>query len=133
MIDTVKDQISNLKYLPEAWDGMWAKRITSRSISMAQQALQLVITSDELAPQIVPLPDGGVQLEWHVAGNDLEIEVDCSGDCFVLFIDSGNIPLAAGEFELHDKDAVGKIREIIQRLSVIARPHTKPAYVTGGN
>jgi hypothetical protein len=48
-----------------------------------ETAVRLLVSLAIPAPptaQIVPLADGGVQLEWHAGGNDIEIEVDPIGE-----------------------------------------------------
>lgn len=32
-----------------------------------------------LAPQVFPLPDGGIQLEWHAADQHLEVSIEADG------------------------------------------------------
>ena len=44
----------------------------------------MVLAPGRRAPVIVPTATGGVQLEWHSADEDLEIEVRALGRCRVF-------------------------------------------------
>ncbi|MDA8045306.1 MAG: hypothetical protein M0Z30_08730 [Actinomycetota bacterium] len=50
--------------------------------------LQSLLTPASVPPQFVPLPDGGVQAEWLVGGDSLEIEVSGEGEAFVFGVDA---------------------------------------------
>jgi hypothetical protein len=45
--------------------------------------MEVVPPSETFVPQIVPVADGGLQLEWHRDGFDLEIEITPIGEAFV--------------------------------------------------
>jgi len=53
----------------------------------ATTLLQTVMDEQTPIPSIVPTPPGGVQIEWHVKGIDLEIEVESTSRINVLFED----------------------------------------------
>jgi hypothetical protein len=66
--------LQDLLQLPENWDGYGAVQVREQ---LAQQALMMladVMENDAPAPSVVPLSDGGVQVEWHRRGLNLEIE-----------------------------------------------------------
>ena len=64
--------IFSLKNLKPNWDSHGADVIEYRAI----EAVQRFVT---VAGAAVPLSDGGVQLEWHVDGWDIEIEFTPEG------------------------------------------------------
>jgi hypothetical protein len=64
-------RLNELLALPENWDGYGAQRIERDAIAGARQFLSRV--------NVTPCVSGGVQLEWHTNGIDLELEFDASG------------------------------------------------------
>lgn len=47
-----------------------------------------------LRPQLFPLPDGGVQLEWHAGANHLEVAIELDGSVSII-AESGDATSAA--------------------------------------
>jgi hypothetical protein len=79
-----EDQVNALFKLRQGWDGYRARALATEAVN---GAIELMFTiADELSvpPQLFPLPDGGIQLEWHAAGEDIEIEVDAAGTAHAL-------------------------------------------------
>ena len=66
--------------LKEGWDSYDASQIQPRAI---EKAIELLLSSprghETPSPQVVPTSEGGLQLEWHEAGADLEIMVSPIG------------------------------------------------------
>lgn len=58
-------------------------------LAYAESLVQLALADirDPVLPFIVPLPDGGVQVEWHRAGADFEIAFYADGEISALFAD----------------------------------------------
>ena len=73
---TVKEQILKFKNLEENWDSYGARTISQKEIDAAILAL---LDTSGIPPQVVPTIGGGVQLEWHEFGCDIEIEFDADG------------------------------------------------------
>lgn len=65
------DQFAKLFALPYNWDTYGSPRISLAAIERAQAFLMCV--------SVVPCSDGGVQLEWHQDGHDIEVKFDPSG------------------------------------------------------
>jgi hypothetical protein len=59
--------------LPENWDSYAAKRINRDLLSQSLTILAAVMHQSSPAPSVVPLTDGGLQLEWHRKQQDLEV------------------------------------------------------------
>jgi len=59
--------------LPENWDSYGGKRIGSDIVIQSLSILGQIMDSVSPAPSVVPLGDGGLQLEWHRNQQDLEI------------------------------------------------------------
>jgi hypothetical protein len=59
--------------LPENWDSYGGKRIGFDVVAQSLSILGLIMDSASPAPFVVPLGDGGLQLEWHRNQQDLEV------------------------------------------------------------
>jgi hypothetical protein len=59
--------------LPENWDSYGGKKINRDLINQSLSTLELIMGPVSPAPSVVPLRDGGLQLEWHRDQKDLEI------------------------------------------------------------
>ena len=65
--------------LQNGWDGANASPITSSALVAALMVLQETMAWDTVPPAVVPVADGGMQLEWHCTGVDLEVYIDPDG------------------------------------------------------
>lgn len=72
--------LSHLRQLESRWDGRSAEMLTDDACETAVRLLVSLAIPTPPTVQLVPLADGGVQLEWHAGGNDVEIEVDAIGE-----------------------------------------------------
>lgn len=62
--------------LPSGWDGRNSPGIGGEVLAVARQLLVRAAASDEMPrPHVAPVPGGGVQVEWHLKGVELELEV----------------------------------------------------------
>lgn len=71
----VAAKLEELAALPVGWNGERSAVISREAITRALTLLEAVITDQTPAPNVVPLSTGGVQVEWHTGGFDLELEV----------------------------------------------------------
>ncbi len=83
----VADRISDLMRLPIGWDGYGGRPLTPGSAYIAVRLLATVCTPGTPPPSLVPLPGGGVQIEWHRGAIDLEISVFSPGRISVFYCD----------------------------------------------
>ena len=65
--------IMGVQGLPENWDSYGGKKISRDLIRQSLSVLGLIMNATSPAPSVVPLGDGGLQLEWHKNQQDLEI------------------------------------------------------------
>lgn len=72
-LDQVVERINALALLDEGWDGEQARPLTREAALAALNALLEVMWPDSPAPSVVPMYDGGLQLEWHAPGLDIEL------------------------------------------------------------
>ncbi len=72
-LDRVVQPMNGLALLEEGWDGEQARPLTREAALAALNALVEVMWPDSPAPSLVPMYDGGLQLEWHAPGLDIEL------------------------------------------------------------
>jgi len=65
--------IHEIQQLSNDWDSYGAHAIKQTLIGKSLDLLALVMEEKSPAPSVVPLSDGGLQLEWHRRSQDLEI------------------------------------------------------------
>lgn len=79
---TVLDlRFERVRSLPEGWDGPKSLPPTSAALGWARALLDVALPKGQPAqsPFIVPLADGGIQVEWHRLGYDLEMTIGADG------------------------------------------------------
>lgn len=64
---------TKVQSLHENWDSYGGKKIGPDVVIQSLSILGLIMDSGSPAPSVVPLGDGGLQLEWHRRQQDLEI------------------------------------------------------------
>jgi hypothetical protein len=69
----VISDIMGIQTLPENWDSYGGKKTNLDLISRSLSVLGCIMEAASPAPSVVPLGDGGLQLEWHRKQQDLEI------------------------------------------------------------
>jgi len=117
-IDHAQTHLNSLLALEEGWDGRRARPLEERAVATAVGLIGLVM-ADEIAPaQFFPLPDGGVQLEWHVDRNSVEIEVDADGDAYAVAADADGTVQTEGPVtpSAEDEVLIG-VRRLLQEIS----------------
>ncbi len=82
------ERLTNLSKLQENWDSYGASAINAQAITQAIQVMTEVMTNDTPMPAIVPTTRGGIQLEWHLGGIDMEVEVTGGRTLSVLYEDA---------------------------------------------
>jgi hypothetical protein len=77
-------RINQLTALAVGWNSYGAQEVQADMAMEAVEFLTKVTYPGIAAPSIVPLSDGGIQLEWHRGG--LDVEVTFSDDDAGLYI-----------------------------------------------
>lgn len=114
--------MNRLLALPESWDGFRARPVTGAAAVAAMSALFEVADDSSLASQIIPLPDGGVQLEWHAGGFSLEIEVDGAGSRHYFAANpQREVVLNADPAESGIEDLGGLVKRLLADLTDLVR------------
>jgi len=99
--------------LPANWDSYSACRVNLECVETAFEGLCSVMRSDTLSPTVVPTVHGGVQLEWHARGIDLEIDISPTGRRYVSCVDRQGETEWEGELSFN----LGRLHEVMSRLS----------------
>ena len=84
---SVSHQIRNLAKLKQGWDHHGGRPIGRDTLFFTWQFLNDTLESNTPTPRIVPLSYGGVQVEWHEKGIDLEVEIEAPFRVHVWFRD----------------------------------------------
>ncbi len=87
-------KLAELAALPENWDSYGSPAVQPLARQRAADLLDLLGQFKLPAPQIFPVPGGGLQLEWQKAGGGMELEI-----------------LPDGSLEFLIEDADGQMRE----------------------
>jgi hypothetical protein len=88
------DRLRRLTDLSTGWDGHTGKPTTVNAAVYGLEVLGRIMGAGVPLPSIMPLSNGGLQLEWHRKGWDIEIEI-VGGPRIVVFTHN----LATGEEE----------------------------------
>ena len=80
-------EIGELGRLEENWDSYGGKRVDPCCIEAAVSLLRSVLDAATSKPSVVPTSRGGIQLEWHRGGIDLEVEIESPPRMNVSFAD----------------------------------------------
>lgn len=68
------EQLNRMIQLSPNWDSYGSRAVELQKAWIALDALSEILEAHSPAPAVVPTSDGGLQLEWHRNGIDLEIE-----------------------------------------------------------
>ncbi len=82
------DTLVELLWLPAGWDSYGALAVDPTHVEAALRVLRLVMREDTPNPSIGPTNRGGVQVEWHERGIDLEFETLSAHRVHVSYEDS---------------------------------------------
>src|ERR1035437_278018 len=74
--------------LPFGWNSYSARPVDPRTIEIAGGLLAAVMQHHTAPPTLVPTVRGGIQLEWHRNGLDIEIRIDPSRRTTVYAVDN---------------------------------------------
>jgi len=72
-------KLMELNLLKDNWDSYGGKPITELALVGADLLLKALSGIQAVEPFICPCSNGGLQLEWHRNGYDLEIEISPEG------------------------------------------------------
>lgn len=97
------------------WDSYGSRRIDDLAIYHAVKFLLMVVgAKDGPVPIVVPTSRGGIQLEWHAIGADLEVEFSPKSGASAIFFNR----TANEVWEANDTDAdfLAGVRDALGRV-----------------
>lgn len=83
----VLDRLQHLSKLPDGWDSYGGRAPSDESVFTALLVISHTLKYESAPPAIVPLSEGGVQLEWYGNGEELEIRIGSSGQISAIRFD----------------------------------------------
>ena len=111
--DGLLARISELGDLQENWDSYGARSVDPHCAVATVRLLLSLCDPHKPKPAIVPTSRGGIQLEWHRAGADLEIEIESPAKFHVFFEDEQT----GDETEVTLTDDLLPLVPLLERLS----------------
>src|SRR2546427_5293119 len=82
-------RIYELLLLPRNWDSYGSPPPTRVAANRAIQVIRGINPDSFLSPRVIPVPGGGVQLEWSFGEREVEIEIDDDGSVEYLKAERG--------------------------------------------
>jgi hypothetical protein len=112
--DTVKG-LGNTLGLARGWDTYNGAPVSPQSVQRALAFLLGFLEPSSPTPAVVPLSDGGVQMEWHRGGLDVELTFSPreAPELFVRDVESGDEWEGDATPEL-----VAQVRPLLARLRI---------------
>ena len=98
--------------LPENWNSYGAKPVAVEAAVATLRLMAVMMTDATPLPAFVPTQSGGIQLEWHVRGIDLEIDVRPTRRLFASFEDHRT----REEWEAEITSDLRRLRDVLPRL-----------------
>lgn len=71
----LEDRLAELVSLPVGWDGYRGKPVAFQCAYFVVNMLESLCNDDVPSPSLVPGSDGSLQVEWHINGYDVELDV----------------------------------------------------------
>jgi hypothetical protein len=101
----ILNKVCTLGDLQFNWNSYGAMPIDPETAVAALQILLNALSENDPQPAVVPTSGGGILLEWHVGGIDLEVDVRSPSSVQVAFeVDGQEEEFANADVELiHDK------------------------------
>ena len=69
-----ESELKQIANLPQGWDGYDSPPLLAELYHNARKFLHCLEVDDLPVPYVGPISGGGVQLEWHIGGRELEVE-----------------------------------------------------------
>lgn len=90
-VDLTVQKIQALAELPEKWDGYNGKPPTTNAFGGAIPLVYGLFVENVPAPDVFPVANGNLQIEWSCHGIDLEVEIASPNQILVYYheLDTG--------------------------------------------
>lgn len=119
LIGAARQKINRLLRLESGWDGHRAKPPTPIAGMVLNGVLERLLFDDCATPQIAPLPDGGLEVDWLVGGNSVHVEASPEGEVFLDVHTASGVEEASGEFSYWriDNHLLGLAETFLHKIS----------------
>lgn len=114
-LETTASVLKELLWLEPNWDSYGALPVDVHEALAVLELLGRIMQHDGPAPQLVPTNRGGIQIEWHCSGIDIEIESLAPKRFLVSYEDSNLSDEAEWEQDLGSDWA--RLSDVLDRLS----------------
>jgi hypothetical protein len=74
-MQAINERFDELTSLPRGWDGYGGNPVSFSVAQFAGQLLKQLYVHQLRIPSLVPGGDGSLQIEWHLNGFDIELDV----------------------------------------------------------
>jgi Arc/MetJ family transcription regulator len=111
------DRIDDLAHLGDGWDSYGAAPIGNDAVRAARVLVIELWQSGAFAGtdqiDIIPVPTGGIQVEWAFGPRDIEIEIGHAGDlAWLINLDDGSFDELSGQPGIAARDIVERISRL---------------------
>ncbi len=113
----METQLNELLRLDAGWDGDAADPISMDAVHSVVRIIGQISSDLAVPPFVFPLPDGGLQIEWHAGHEAVEIEVDGEGAAHLLVTDPEGAIVVNDELMPHGPADPASARRAVERLS----------------
>ncbi len=107
----VWERLQELQRLPENWNGYGELPIALEAVAQSVAFLSAIGPTVPI-PDVMPMPDGGLQIEFSGSGCELEVEVRPHGGVAAFFVDADG---HEQEFEVAAGD-VSEVRTLVAAM-----------------
>jgi hypothetical protein len=83
----IKPLLENFLQFRDGWDSYNARPLRADTASFALTVLNSIMELQTPLPHVAPSAAGGVHIEWHEKGVDLELDISAPYACYVWFCD----------------------------------------------
>lgn len=109
-------KLGPLLALPHGWDGGRGRPVTAAAADGVHSVIQAVMRPEYAPPQYLPLPDGGVELQWMTGWEEIRVRVDPGGRATVTAVLADGTVAADGDLG-PGADTVTAVRDLLGVMS----------------
>lgn len=106
--------INDLTRLPPGWDGYHGIAVLPGVAEHALRLLEEIGAHTQIVPDVVPLSNGGMQLEWYVGIDEVEVEI--APDCATVLHHERTSDGSTTEIRVDDSRDISQVAVIFRGL-----------------
>lgn len=111
----VQATLESYSTLEKNWDSYGALKPSTKALMGAIQLATHTFQENTPTPDVFPVPNGNIQIEWSIHQFDIEIEIESGSLCYVSYEDhrTNQIVWDHKKFTLH----LAPLTELIEQLT----------------